>query len=721
MKRKILIQICALVLLITPSVYAQEVPPEEQIIIEEIFVAEDTSTEIVPEVVEPEIQPVEFFAETISFLEEIVATTTSETSTSTLEEIVATTTSETSTSTPTARVLIRNGADLLFEGDVEIGGDDMVIVDTDSVEHTISASSTLALLYRADKLTDTFDVSDIQYYSSFDALYLKCITVDEQKLCENWQYVINGLSPWSSVDTSFAADGDTVGFYFGSQYKIVFDESIYTVNSPVTAHAQTYVYQTDTWSPRTGVTVGVTIPDPLNPWTPLVLATYPVDENGEAVFTIATSGVYQIGIDEDYYYPTYSIEISSSTSNTATTTATSTGSTGGGSSGGRSFDVDAAISFLKSVQASNGSYGGSQLYSDWAAIAFAAAGESNDSLVSYMKSSAKVQNLLTDNERRVMALLALGEDPYDFKGVNYISAIVKEFDGTQFGETNLVNDDIFALIVLSKTGYESSDVEIKNTINFIISKQRSDGSWEGSADLTAAALQSLNQYKSVSGVSSSITKAKNYLKNSQQIDGGWNSIYSTSWVMQAMFALGEDWSKNGKYTDEYLAATQQKDGGVLLTNETSQNRIWATAYSIPAALEMSWDDILQSVSKPSTKNSNIEEDENSSSNTNDATTTKDIVIENIEEIATSTFAVATSTTIISEENIQETIMYTNNEKIVKDNSSENTFNSEDVPVENVPVQQLALITEVSWLKEWWIWIMGGIFAIGGLWGLKKII
>ena len=81
-----------------------------------------------------------------------------------------------------------------------------------------------------------------------------------------------------------------------------------------------------------------------------------------------------------------------------------------------------------------------------------------------MSTHNTVSSNLTDNERRVMALLSLNKNPYDFEGINYVDAIVKEFDGAQFGEKNLVNDDMFVLIVLPKVGYTFADVEIKKTI-----------------------------------------------------------------------------------------------------------------------------------------------------------------------------------------------------------------------------------------------------------------
>ena len=131
------------------------------------------------------------------------------------------------------------------------------------------------------------------------------------------------------------------------------------------------------------------------------------------------------------------------------------------------FNVQNALAYLKSEQSSNGSFGESLLYTDWAAIALEAGsitGNSRDILLAYLTSQNSISSLLTDNVRRAMALLALGQNPYSFNGVNYINAIINSFDGTQFGNAKLVNDDIFALIPLASSGYTSNDDIISKDI-----------------------------------------------------------------------------------------------------------------------------------------------------------------------------------------------------------------------------------------------------------------
>ena len=265
------------------------------------------------------------------------------------------------------------------------------------------------------------------------------------------------------------------------------------------------------------------------------------------------------------------------------------------------FSVTNALAYLKSAQATDGSFGDSPLYTDWAAIALGALNVNDDSknlLLTYFNSHNVISSLLTDNERHAMALLALHQNPYSFNDVNYIDVIINSFDGTQFGDIDLVNDDIFALIPLKNTGYTVNDDIIIKDIAFIISKQKTDGSFEESVDLTAATIQALKLFESVVGVSETLSKASDYLANSQDSDGGWGNVSSTSWAMQAMNALSASWTKNNHTPNDYLGGQQMEDGAVLPSTETLPNRIWTTSYAIAASSLKPWNAIMQNVSKP---------------------------------------------------------------------------------------------------------------------------
>lgn len=265
-----------------------------------------------------------------------------------------------------------------------------------------------------------------------------------------------------------------------------------------------------------------------------------------------------------------------------------------------------AISFLNTNQHLDGSYG-ADLYSDWVAMAFASYSGANPakiSLTSYLINHKPADGSpLTDYERRAMALESLDINPYNGAGFNYISKITESFDGTQFGDKDLFNDDVFALIPLLHAGYSSSDQIVKTDVSFVLSKQQGNGAWDG-VDLTAATLQALSMVSDLPGVTNAISQGKGYLKSKQQNDGGFANSPATSWTLLALSALTpkEDiengWLVNNKNPQDYLASLQQADGGIELTSVDSDSRVWATAYAIPAGLGAPWTVGLKSFAKP---------------------------------------------------------------------------------------------------------------------------
>ena len=492
---------------------------------------------------------------------------------------------------------IRDGNTVVFSGPVALPSSGNIDLNDDTnTPRSINAQSVLSILNSADILSSDFNISDLQYFTSLSSLYLKCITDTIGQKCDNWQYTVKDSYPDIGMDQNILSGGENVYIYFGPQNKVVLSSNSINTNETLTVTAQKYDYQNNAWLGRSGVTVGLTQPNPNNTFSPTEVQTQPVDVNGQTVFSSIPAGSYNVGVKEDYYFPTESL------------TVVSAPKPSGSSGGGRmiitpppTFSVANALAYLKSVQSSDGSFDNSLLYTDWAGIAFGAMNvndNSKTSILAYLNSHNSLSSLLTDNERHAMALLSLGQNPYSFNGMNYIKVITDSFDSTQFGDVNLVNDDIFALIPLANTGYTANDDIIVKDIAFIISKQKTDGSWEESVDITAAAIQALYPFSSVSGVSSALANASLYLQNSESSDGGWGNVSSTSWAMQAMSALGTLWTKNNKNGLDYLGEQQTTDGAVSPSSETLQNRIWATSYAIAAGSSKPWNAIMQSVSKP---------------------------------------------------------------------------------------------------------------------------
>lgn len=488
-------------------------------------------------------------------------------------------------------IFIRNGAEVVYSGNIALPAEGNIeILDNTGALHSVNARSVLGVLHALDQIEDSFTLSNLQYYDSFSSFYLKCLNVNPAgEVCDNWQYVVGGISPWTSIDATILSGGENIGLYFGSPYKVDLDTNATTTSGSILAHAKSYNYLDDTWVPRTGVSVGITQVNPNDPWNPNVVSTTPVDGGGSATLSFNSPGVYNVGISEDYYFPSYSVSVaepvSSGGSNSAPVAV--------------AFSKDNAVAFLNANKKSNGSFGAS-LYTDWGAVAFGSTGDSAliDSLATYLASNNFTSSTVTDNERHAMALMALGINPYNGTSIDYISKIVEKFDGVQIGDTNLDNDDIFGLIVLKKAGYSYNDEIIANTIDFIKTKQYSNGSWDNSADMTSAAIMALYPFKNKNGVSDYIDKAYVYLTSNQSSDGRiGDNVSSTSWAIQAL-SLRSNLASSLSNARDYIASQQKSDGGVGEVGSDADSRVWATSYALTAESLKSWADILSDFEKP---------------------------------------------------------------------------------------------------------------------------
>ena len=540
---------------------------------------------------------------------------------------------------------IRDGNTKIFEGAVLLQATGTVdLNDNTGTSHSIDAQSVLSLINDADILSVDFSISDLEYYSSFGSLYLKCITgtITGEK-CDNWQYTVNNTYPGIGMDQKVLSDGESIYLYFGPQYKITLNSNSITTSDTLTATAQEYDYQNDAWMMRTGVTIGLTQPDPENPWTPTEIQTAIVDASSEASFSSIPEGSYNVGIKEDFYFPTETLMVTatpvsdtgspSSSSSSGSRKNKNTGSVLGIETKVR-FDLEKAFEFIILQQKENGSFG-ENLYTDWTAVALAGGNYQNETikLIKHFTESKLEDTHLTDYERHAMALMSLGLNPYNTNNENYIKKITDSFDGIQFGDKEQDNDDIFALIVLQNAGFTKDEKMIIDDIDFILSKQKENGSWDESVDMTSASIQTLTNIAekscfllgslSVSAdtalpldssvcetpqnkeLSSALAKAKEFLKQNQKDDGGFGNVSSTAWAIGGILASSEkpeDWIKNKNTPLDYLAENQDEGGGIknLPAGEEGkslQNKIWETAYAITALSGKTWNQIMQKFEK----------------------------------------------------------------------------------------------------------------------------
>ena len=137
-----------------------------------------------------------------------------------------------------------------------------------------------------------------------------------------------------------------------------------------------------------------------------------------------------------------------------------------------------------------------------------------------------------------------------------------------------------------------------------VSEQEADGSWRKSPDLTAAAIQALLLAPSPEGAVA-LAKAKNFLSKNQGYHGGWGAdSFTTSWAVQAIYALGEKpvtWiATGGENPVSRLGSLQMQDGGLESESVAQETRLWATSYALPAVLGKTWSTLMTPFDLPTT-------------------------------------------------------------------------------------------------------------------------
>jgi len=465
----------------------------------------------------------------------------------------------------------------------------------------IDAKSVLAVLTAIDRNNDAFSISDLQYWGGgLDSFIVNCFDIlGVTNACSDWSYRLNGVTA-PAVEDQILSDGDTVFFFFGPANRITLGNNVINSGHTFFATAESYSYVHNTWVAYEEGSVGVSLYNedggvPIDGnFNTIILESKPATDTGRVEFGFTASGEYGIGIVESGYWPIVNFTIVDLIPSIISPGSPYVAPV----EQSAELNRENAEIFLLNHQDEVGSFGESVVFTDWAAIAIAALeGEENTALIEYLLSDPSSGNEVTDYERRSMALLAMGLNPYSATETNYIQKIVDAFDEEQIGDVNHINDDIFGLLVLVKSGYTTEDLVVSQTIEYILSQQEDLGSWD-SVDMTAAAVQALALVSSYEGVSEALTEAEAYLQNIQSgSDGGFGNIYSTSWAVQAIAALGQDsatWVRAGNTPETYFAAMQAVDGGFEIDSDDGL-RLWATSYAIPAILGKSWGDILVQV------------------------------------------------------------------------------------------------------------------------------
>ena len=204
----------------------------------------------------------------------------------------------------------------------------------------------------------------------------------------------------------------------------------------------------------------------------------------------------------------------------------------------------------------------------------------------------------TDYAKTILALAAKNENPATYGNVDYIDQLKNKYDGTQIGDVNLLNDDMWAILALASVD-ESDSTLVLNTKSYLLSQQNDDGGWSYSLGAgsdtndTAAAVMALIE----AGVTASdpvIVEALDYIKSAQNADGGIgyqpgsaSDAGSDAWAISALIKAGVDpasWRQGNNHPVSHLESLQDDDGGYWwVAQGTSEwNNKAMTAYAVIA-------------------------------------------------------------------------------------------------------------------------------------------
>lgn len=148
-------------------------------------------------------------------------------------------------------LMIKNNGAPVFSGQVSLPTEGTVnIVDTNGNTHGINTRSVLNIVKEADVTSSDFNISNLIYYSMFDAFYLKCITpVSSTELCDGWQYKINGTDPGTGMDQSILSGGENIVLYFGEDVGESDESNVMSGGGPILEYVpplEVQISQSDT-------------------------------------------------------------------------------------------------------------------------------------------------------------------------------------------------------------------------------------------------------------------------------------------------------------------------------------------------------------------------------------------------------------------------------------------------------------------------------------------
>lgn len=205
---------------------------------------------------------------------------------------------------------------------------------------------------------------------------------------------------------------------------------------------------------------------------------------------------------------------------------------------------------------------------------------------------------VTDNERIILALTAIGKDPANVGGKNLLTAL-QDKDIMKVTDTSNtdINGLVMGLLALNSRNYTSDTSWL---VQAVLAQQNEDGSWRASADtksvgdvdMTAMALQALAPYYKDGGnetVNTAVEKALNWLSGKYQ--SGYDSSESCAQVVIALSALNLDANTDARFTKTVEGKTLSVLGN-LLQYRVAENGGFKHQFADKAVNEMATEQAL---------------------------------------------------------------------------------------------------------------------------------
>ncbi|HEX5310114.1 MAG TPA: prenyltransferase/squalene oxidase repeat-containing protein [Solirubrobacteraceae bacterium] len=271
--------------------------------------------------------------------------------------------------------------------------------------------------------------------------------------------------------------------------------------------------------------------------------------------------------------------------------------------------VSGGVAYLRDAQNADGGFGAepgqrsSELFSAWAAIGLAAAGQDpvalrggGSSVLDSIRAEAGTLQGAGDLERTILALRACGASARSLPGGDPVARLLgyRAGDGS-FGR--LVNLTAFAILALRAAGESAGSTAVNGAARWLAHQQNPDGGFgyaaRGTAsdvDDTGAALQAVVAASVPDGPV--VSSAVGYLQHAQNSDGGYpqergglSNAQSTAWAAQGLIAAGRNPSsvrRGGRSPLDYLRSLAAANGSVRYSAESAQTPVWVTGEALAA-------------------------------------------------------------------------------------------------------------------------------------------